>query len=124
MFSTYVRTPEEENKLYNFELLSPWIPLVLIAHFKGTSLPTTPNGVIFSPWQLEKWLIQKLIRGTSLKPVEVLFIYFYIKNSNSFSWASPFNGTVLFKNMVGKFVCKVKHSEPEVFEEISKKRKP
>ncbi len=56
------------------------------------------------------------------KPVEVLFIYFYIKNLNSFSWVSPFNGMVLLKNVVGKFVCKVKHSEPEVLEEISKKR--
>ncbi len=40
------------------------------------------------------------------KPVEALFIYFYIKNLNSFSWASPFRRTVLFKNVVGKFVLK------------------
>ncbi len=31
------------------------------------------------------------------KPVEVLFIYLDIKNLNSFSWASPFNETVLLK---------------------------
>ncbi len=58
------------------------------------------------------------------KPVEVLFIYFDIKNLNSFSSASPFNGRVLLKNVVGILVCKVKHSEPKVFEEISKKIKP